>query len=734
MSNSNKVFNDIRDQIQDLINASISANLATAGTVTRLEAGEGIKNSPTIITQEGTISLDADLNNIDGVSIDTNNLAADQILAWNGTSWINKAFPGLSGTSFRFVDLIDVDIPNGLINNKNKLIAINSLGTSVVALTNDYINSVQGLAGIKRFNINDNTISLEFDPSSITTENTINNTDHLVYYRTGEGAKKTTLQNIDLSLFNDDLSLLTNNNVTAGNAITITDTGLSTIIGVCTLSLEVNFNAGVCGVLPIEYGGTSGTTSLSARDYLGLTYNRDILPVSGPSFRNLMYGDNISLLPSSFGLSLVTGGNGYTNGDNIILINPDTSAQIDLGISFSTGTGGTITGPLFKSLSIRNIDLLDKTTDYEVYDGSASGASFRLIPDPFYLLFGGSTRDTSIGLRDREGLLEVKSSHTGLGSSWRTIFPLALDGLSDVTVANPEDNQILIYEGTSFVNAGITGNSNYDVAFTKTGLSAIVSISAKPGTITLESIEGGVSLAAFQTLLGISSNIQNQLDDKIGVSPNFTSPASGDLIYYYDNDWNVLRNDGASGKKILGVSIDGDVPSYNYLYDFTSATSSGNWFNDGFVFVKEDEEAYRTPLSTFLEDNLCDATGGIEVDSITKKLKLSIDNLEVNTGSQNPNDLLLIYENNSTLHKKITRDNFLISVVSDGISVVNNKIVLDSDGVSAIKLRNYTDGASILSGASPTNFPFSLASVGSSLVYSNGTSWYYVSLGDVVTA
>lgn len=732
MYNSNKVYQDIKSNIQNQIDTSISDNLSTAGTVSSITSGSGISLSPSTITREGTISLNAELNDINGVSINTGDLASDQILAWNGTSWINKAFPGLSGTSFRFVDLLDVEITGGLINKKNDLIAINAAGTSVVTLTNNYINAVNPLAGIKRNVVNDNTISLEFDPSTVTVDNSITSTDHVVYHRTNVGAKRTALSNIHISDLNDDIGIITNNNLTAGTAITITQSGVSTTIGVCTSDLPLDFSAGVTGVLGLANGGTSGTTSASARDYLGLEYNRDILPVSGPSFTGLMYGDNISLLPSSFGLSLVTGGSGYTSGDTIILINPDNNEQINLGITFTTGAGGVITGPSHSSLSLRNLNLLDTIETYEVFGAPGSGASIKLTPDPFYLFFGGSTSNSALGLRDNQGVLEVKSGYTGGASVWRTIFPLGLDGLSDATITNPVDGDILIYEGTSFINAPLTGNSNFSASLTYNGVSAVLAIGALDDAIALTSIEGGVTKEEFETLSGVCTAIglSVQIDRKIGVCPNGTQPAYGDLVYYLDT-WEVLRNNGSSARKILGTSVDGSAPAYNYLYDYTDNVTGGipDWNSETFVYVKNGESAKRVILSDFIKDNIVGTSGGLNVD-VSNQLELDINNLNTVTGSASSNDLLLIYDYNASDERAITRTDFFNSVVANGISVSNDKIVLDSDGVSAISLKNYTNGSSL---PLASNHQFSLASVGASPVFSNGTSWYYIPLGAVVT-
>ena len=719
----NRLFQKMTPQITSLIDSEIDNRLPT-GTVESLSSGTGISLSPSPITISGTISLNADLNDLNGVSI--TNAVNDQILAYNGTSWINKAFPGLSGTSFSFVDLIDVDLST-LNTKNNNIIAVNSTGNALTTIPNNYINNILEGTGINSTNIDGESFRIELDHSTVVVDSDIGSQDYLIYHDINLGTRRAKVNDLKISLLKDDRNIYDRNNLLEGTAIDITHSGISTTIGVCTSDLPLNFDAGVSGILTISHGGTSAGTSEGARSNLGLVYNTHILPVAGPSFNGLMYGDNISLLPSSFGISLAKGGSGYTSGDSLVLINPENFALIDTGLSF-TVSSGAVSGPVNTTFNIRNLDLLDYKATYSLSSTSGSGASFSVTPDPFYLFFGGSTRDTSVGLRDNNGYLEVKSSRTGEGASWRSIFPLTINGLCDVNTENVIQNDILIYDGTSFVNAQAAGNTMFDVSLIYNGTSAIFGISHKAGTIPVSSIEGGITLAEYQGLSGVSRNIQDQLDEKIGTSPGETNPVSGDLIYYNDNRWQVLRSDGLSSK-ILGISNPAGLPDYNYFVDYT-APGSCYQNNDSLVFVKSNEPTYTMNLPDMLKIGLSGTSlSGLDVDSVTNKLSISLDRLNSIT-TFNESDLILVHQD--PYPRSITTNSFLTQLAGSGLSTNDNSIILNTEGISAIKLKNYTDGVSINNQAPATDHQNSLASVGSSLVFSNGTCWYYVSLTSTV--
>lgn len=726
-TNYNAIYNNLQPRITTLINNEIDDR--NFGEVSSITAGTGISLSPNPIVTTGSVSLDASISDLNNVTI--NSPINTQILSYNGTSWVNQTFPGLSGASIRITDLIDVDVSF----TANNLLAINSAGTSVVNITNNYLNNVSGGYGIDTIVASPTAIvDIATDKLDIVTD--IEVSDYIVFHSLSEiRAQRQRIDTINLSLFNNDQNFLPRAQVKAGTAITVTDDGTCIIIGVSTSQVPINFDAGVSGILTIENGGTSSGTSAGARENLGLVYNSDILPVSGPSFRGEMYGNHITLLPNSFGLSLITGGTGYTDGTSIILINPDNANLINTGIGMSV-TGGVILGPSNTGLSITDINLKDIGTSYQVYDTSGSGAYYEVTPEPFYLLFG----DDGVGLRNNLGNLQVKSSPTGEGASWRQIFPLNMDGLCDVVISGVSDNDILIYDGDKFVNTGIKGNSNFGVSFIKSGTSTIVAIEALSGINASAIANGSVSNTEFVYLDGVTSNIQTQLDGKLGTSPNGQTPSLGDMVYNNGTCWALVQMPLDNEPYILGVSTANPrEPHFGYLYNFLEPGTCFVWSNDQVAFVKNGTSpGYRMDLASILEDNLCGTSGGLTIPSVSKNLILELDNLNQGTVFPTPStDSIAFYNSATTITQKMTVNDFVSNLAGDNLSASAGKI--NFSGVSPVNLPRANSGLSLQTNFPPATWPNSLAGVshstvasGSSLVYSDGTSWYYVTLGDYV--
>ena len=116
-------------------------NFSTAtGTVTSLTQGIGISCNPNPITTSGTVSLDAELNDLNGVSLTSPQ--TNQSLVYDGANWINQGMCGTSPLAFTAL----TDTPNTLI--ANDLIVVNSSGNEVIGITNNYKNDIVSGSGI----------------------------------------------------------------------------------------------------------------------------------------------------------------------------------------------------------------------------------------------------------------------------------------------------------------------------------------------------------------------------------------------------------------------------------------------------------------------------------------------------------------------------------------------------------------------------------------------------------
>ena len=122
---------------------------------------------------------------------------------------------------------------------------------------------------------------------------------------------------------------------------------------------------------------------------------------------------------------------------------------------------------------------------------------------------------------------------------------------------------------------------------------------------------------------GLTGNIQDQLDDKLGPSPNGQTPKRGDLIYNDGMCWVLLNMPDSQTGYLLGVSNPRE-PSFNYLYNFFGTSSSftlNDWQNSYFINVSSGSSpGYRVAMSDFLEENLLFGTSsGLEIESTNQQ-------------------------------------------------------------------------------------------------------------------
>lgn len=696
---------------------NLFANFSSGtGTVTSIVPGVGISSNPNPIISSGTISLDATLNNLSDVNITSPQ--TNQSLVYNGVDWINQGMCSTSPLAFTAL----TDTPNSLTGRNNNLVVVNTGGTSITTINNNYKNSIVAGAGIEVIE-STNEARVLLDASTLIENFSSNINDSFVIEDYLGNNRRIRQSNIDNSGFNNDSNYISLNNLTASSPLTYTTFGTS--LGVFGLSLgafeEVNFNNGVSGILPIEHGGTSAGTSIEARENLGLVYNVDILQQSGPSFSNTLYGDNIFLQPSYFGLSIGTSGSGYSVG-SAFLQYPSAYENMNINIE-SVGTGGGIsTFTANGGLSfIASGDYPDTVLTWDVVQGSAIGGSFIVTPEINYINFGVSIGSEGIGFRDNHGNIEIKQSDD---YSWQSIFPITTASINDLVTTGVSAGDIFIYNGTSWISRTITGAITFDGTGGTSYSGILDPVLISTGSAT------SISALEFATLDGMQPSqgtIQEQLNDKVGTSG--VNPVLGDLIYYGTSIWMPLRIDAAN--QILTSKEGTSIPGYEYLRDILNPITSGlSPANSIRVPVLNGLSGadFSVPVYSILEEFTTSGTNGIQISATNQDLELNLNNLNTPGISLNANDKLAYYANIASTTNNITLTNFCESISGFGLSVTSGSINVDFTD-SVLKLPTYTVGTSP-SGAAGNIVYFTDGDSGNPcLGVHNGSCWHRVSLG-----
>jgi len=498
------------------------------GTVRSLQEGTGINLTPNPITSNGTISLDAELKDLTDVNI-TTTPNTGYVLKYSGTCW--EAQPVTGGPSLLFSQLSDVDVQFGS-NTANNLLRINSTGTSVETTHNNYINTFIS-NGIAATNIGNNTALLNLDATTLNSQSS-NNTGEMEFFinNTLNQARKIKQNVVELANFRNASTdkFVQFSNFISGSGISINTGG-----GSITISFNETLTAGIDlskahGVLSLHSGGTSASTITGAQEQLNLVPNKDILARDGPSFRDRLFGDNIILRPYRFTITGTCIGSSYNTG-HAHLLDPRSAGnffRIDIGSSISGGgvsvgnlksRGGTCIYQEGGNYILENYGG-NYFTPPSIFSlthssGGGSGASFRITPHDQYINFGPSEGEHGFGLRNRHGYIQVRNSELTLdGASWLNLYPQNLSILSDVSIASPAGGQVLLYNGTCFINKNLSGgissiNTSGEVVLYLGG-SSISELSGLSVITTQEVL----------TLQGIntSSPIQDQIDSKVGIS------------------------------------------------------------------------------------------------------------------------------------------------------------------------------------------------------------------------
>jgi hypothetical protein len=693
-------FNRIGEGRQIIIdNSSLIASIANSNAdsvvaVTQITTSSGISTNVTnnTIDSTGDIFLYANINQL--LNVNAGSPAQNQVLTYSGTSWMAKAFDGTSIASFSALE----ETPSSMTSQGDKYVKVNSAGTCLEYVTLDAVQSIYGGEGIAHYSVQgDRKQKIVFDSSSFDTTTT-SAIDHKVLVRRGDGQNKL-IRFDDINMSNLDNSgscFITVNDLTAGYGISLSvASGDVTFSFLDTVVPANNFNTGgICGILPITYGGTSASSITGAQISLELQPNVHILARSGPSFRGLMHGVNINLMPDTFNLALTYSGQGYDPNDpTLTLRNPadTTNDTFTLSVGFfnSGNSVGQIPSVLIGQMSNYHTD---GVCIYNLYSPLAGGTSAQVTvtPEIQYLTFGPQT-DTSIGLssaigfRNYYGDIQFRASRTTAGaSSWRSIFPLNMYELDDVRTGAFTTNDMLIYTGTCFQPYNMKGHA------TLTG-AAVLSLNIPDDYIGADKLHANgqtITNAEIGYLSGLDSNVQAQIDTKIGLS-NGVLAADGDLIYFdgAGTCWRPLRAP-ASGTSMIIFNNTNGKPEYEFPGNiFGACGSSPSLTQFRFGYFEPEKPGYRITFKSILDEVVQlkqgDAAGASTALRVDGNSNMLVSYTNLNPGTSIATTDLISYQGSSDDYLSyITKENWAKTLSGEGLSAAAGNIRFNYDGVS----------------------------------------------------
>lgn len=671
--------------------------------VTQITTSGGISTNVTnnTIDSTGDIFLYANIDELRDVNASTP--AQNQVLTYSGTSWMAKAFDGSSIASFSALE----QTPSSMSNEGDKYVKVNSDGTCLEYINLEAIESVYGGEGIQHFSVqSDRKQKIAFDSSSFDTI-TASATDQKMLVRRNDGQNKLIrLDNISMShLDNSGSCFITVNDLTAGYGISLSvSSGDVTFSFLDSVVPANNFNTGgICGVLPITYGGTSASSITGAQIALELQPNVNILARSGPSFRGLMNGFNINLMPDTFSLELTYSGQGYNPSDPTLTLENITDSNDTFSLSVGFFNSGNSVGQIPSVLTGQMNNLhTDRVSTYKLISlGTGAGASeaqVQVTPAIQYMTFGPQTNtsiglSSAIGFRNYYGDVQFRASRTTAGaSSWRSIFPLSLTGIDDINTGggNFTVNDMLIYTGTCFQPYNMKGHG------TLTG-NAVFSLNIPDAYINATQLNSNgqtITNTGIGYLSGLTSNIQDQIDGKVGLCAA-VAPADGDLIYYdgAGTCWRPLRAPAGGTCMIIFNNTSGK-PEYEFPGNiFGACGTSPSLTQHRFGYFEPELPGYRITFKSIL-DEVVDAESGtssaLRVNGSGEML-VSYSNLNVGT-SINTSDLIAYQGTNNNHLNSISKENLAKSLSGEGLSAAAGNLRFNYDGTSLpyYRFKSYT--------------------------------------------
>lgn len=664
--------------------------------ITQITTSNGISTNVNnnTITSTGDIILYANIDQL--LNVNASSPAQNQVLTYSGTSWMAKAFDGSDIASFSALE----ETPSSMAGEGGKYVKVNEAGTCLEYVTLDAVKSVFGGEGITHFSLQgDRKQKISFDSSSFDTT-AISANNHKMLVRRNDGSNRLiSLSDVDLNHLDNSGSCFTKfNDFSAGYGLSYGIVDGKVNFQFLTSAVPANnFNTGgICGVLPITYGGTSASSITGAQINLQLQPNVDILARSGPSFRGLMYGANINLMPDTFYLNLTYSGQGYDPNDPVLNLTNVGDSNDTFSISVGYFNSGNSVGQIPSVLTGRMSNIhSDGISTYKILPigagAGATAATVTVTPEIQYLTFGPQT-DTSIGLssaigfRNYYGDIQFRASRTTAGaSSWRSIFPLNSYELNDVNTGAYNTNDILIYTGTCFQPYNMKGHG------TLTG-AAVLSLNIPDNFINASELNAnGETLTNAQLgyLNDVTSDIQAQIDSKIGLSLSVTA-TDGDIPYFDGSGtcWRPLR---ASGTSMIIYNNNQGKPQYNFPGNiFGVCGSSPSLTQPYFGYFQPDLPAYRMSFKNILEEVVKLNTG--DADGLSTALRVDgngnmlVNYINLTRGTSMATSDIISFQSQAAASddyvSSITKENLAVTLSGEGLSAAAGNIRFNYDGTS----------------------------------------------------
>lgn len=566
------------------------------GTVTEITAGNGLTGTPNPITTAGTISLEANLDDLENVNVPAP--VTNQVLTWSGSCWYPATFGGTGTSPIKFTDLSDT--PGGYSNGS----LLQSASSTIQYVTNNFINEISNGPGINHLQQTANKVMLEVDLSSFVLTTNSQNTDEFIILNSAGNPRRISQDNVLLQNFKNAETYIEN---TSRNALTgihpITFDNSNGSIGLSgSVMTGINFDTNtITGLLPIENGGTSASTSSQARTNLGLSYNTDILAFENPRYNGFMNGTNIRFAPGTASVQVLTGGSGYDGIGHYVQYN-----GTNINLNVLTGTAGEICSA---SLNGNYYDTLLYTQTLEVFDtsGSTTTGYVQVIPEINYVNFGLSHGSSGIGFRNNQGNIEYKYNED---SSWLEFeeYVSTISGSTDVSFISTNNNILIYNSSTSKYESTVIGGQGYI-----TGGNLVITGPVDPRAINITS---GASITSdeFTTLQGISSNIQQQLNEKIYSENN---PTEGAILYYKSSsgsstEWASLNPSIDDEDKVLTVDFTPGISPLIWRNPFESIGSCMIPETSSNINIGSSTERWATTFTDVLNLNVYNVSGAPE--------------------------------------------------------------------------------------------------------------------------